>query len=288
MTAREWLEKAKKEGFAIGALNVGNLETFKAIATTSAEKKSPVIIESSPGETKWMGAENVADIARNYSEEFGIPILINLDHAETFEQCMTGIEAGYELIHFDGSALPYEENVEITKKVVEAAHAKGLLVEAEIDRMARKSSEVYKEQITMEELKKTFSNPEKVKEFIDETHADTMATLFGNIHGVFPTQPPLDFDLLKRIREAIPDTFLSLHGGSGIPEEEVKKAIEIGGIVKVNINTEMRRAFRETLEKVLEEKEDEVALYKVLPPVIEAVQKVVERKIDTFGSGGKV
>jgi fructose/tagatose bisphosphate aldolase len=177
MTAREWLEKAKKEGFAIGALNVANLPTFKAIVTVAAEKKSPVIIESSPGETKWMGAENVVDVAKNYSEEFGIPIFVNLDHAETFEQCMEGIEAGYDLIHFDGSALPYEENLEIAKKVVTEAHKKNLLVEAEIDRMVRKSSEVYKEQITMEELKQTFSKPEKIKEFVEATNVDTMATL---------------------------------------------------------------------------------------------------------------
>ncbi len=288
MTAREWLEKAKKEGFAIGALNVANLPTFKAIVTVAAEKKSPVIIESSPGETKWMGAENVVDIAKNYSEEFGIPIFVNLDHAETFEQCMEGIEAGYDLIHFDGSALSYEENLEIAKKVVTEAHKENLLVEAEIDRMARKSSEVYKEQITDDELKQTFSKPEKVKEFVDATGVDTMATLFGNIHGVFPTQPPLDFDLIKRIRESVPDIFLSIHGGSGIPEEEVKKAISIGGFVKVNINTEMRRAYKDTLEDVLEEHKDEYAMYKVMPEVVAAVQKVVEKKIDTFGSAGKV
>lgn len=288
MTAREWLEKAKKEGFAIGALNVANLPTFKAIITVAAEKKSPVIIESSPGETKWMGAENVVDIAKNYSEEFGIPIFVNLDHAETFEQCMEGIEAGYDLIHFDGSALPYEEDLEIAKKVVSEAHKKNLLVEAEIDKMARKSSEVYKEQVSMKELRETFSKPEKVKEFVEATGVDTMATLFGNIHGVFPTQPPLDFDLIKKIREAVPNTFLSVHGGSGIPEEEVRKAISVGGFVKVNINTEMRRAYREELEDVLEEHKDEYAMYKIMPEVVEAVKKVVERKIDTFGSVGKV
>jgi ketose-bisphosphate aldolase len=288
MTAREWLEKAKKEGFAIGALNVSNLETFKAIVNVVAEKKSPVIIESSPGETEWMGAENVVDIAKNYSQELGIPIFVNLDHAETYEQCMEGIEAGYDLIHFDGSVLPYDENMEIAKKVVTEAHKRDLLVEAEIDRMARKSSEVYTEQITMEELRKTFSEPEKAKEFVDETGVDTMATLFGNIHGVFPSQPPLDFDLIKRIREATPNTFLSIHGGSGIPEEEVKKAISIGGFVKVNINTEMRRAFRDSLEDVLEEKKEEYAMYKVLGPVLDAVEEVVERKIETFGSAGRV
>lgn len=288
MTAKEWLQRAREEQFAIGALNVANLETFKAIVTVAAEKKSPIIIESSPGETEWMGAENVVDIAKNYSEEFSIPIFVNLDHAETFEQCMEGIEAGYDLIHFDGSALPYEENLEIAKKVVAEAHKKNLLVEAEIDRMARKSSEVYKEQIALEELRATFSKPEKVKEFVDATGVDTMATLFGNIHGVFPTQPPLDFDLIKRIREAVPNTFLSIHGGSGIPEEEVEKAIKAGGFVKVNINTEMRQAFKDTLEDVLEEHKDEYAIYKIMPEVVEAVEEVVERKINTFGSAGKI
>lgn len=287
MNARQWLEKAENEGFAIGAFNVGNLETFKAIVETAAEKKSPVIIESSPGETKWIGAENVVDIGKNYAEEYGIPVMINLDHAETLEQCMEGIEAGYDLIHFDGSALPYEENLETAKKVVEAAHAKNLLVEAEIDRMARKSSQVYEEQITMEELKKTFSRPEKIKEFVERTGVDTMATLFGNIHGVFPTQPPLDFELIKQIKEAVPSTFLSIHGGSGIPESEVKKAIKVGGFAKVNINTEMRRAFRDSLEEVLKDDPDQMAMYKLMPPVIDEVKEVVSRKIDTFGSGGK-
>lgn len=288
MNAREWLEKAQDEGFAIGAFNVGNLETFKAIVTVAAEKRSPVIIESSPGETAWMEAENVVDIARNFSEEFKIPIFVNLDHAETLEQCMEGIEAGYDLIHFDGSALPFEENVATTKKVVAAAHAKNLLVEAEIDRMARKGSEVYKEDISMEELRKTFSNPEKVKKFVELTGADTMATLFGNIHGVFPTQPPLEFDLIKHIREAVPDTFLSIHGSSGIPNEEISKAIQVGGFVKVNINTEVRKVFKDELEEVLEENPDEYALYKIMPDVVGAVKKLVAEKIDAYGSVGKV
>src|ERR1041385_225624 len=103
MTAREWLEKAKKEKFAIGAFNVGNLETFKAIVQAAANKKSPVIIESSPGETDWMGADNVVALAKDYSKDFGIPVLVNLDHAEKLEECQQAIEVGYDLIHFDGS-----------------------------------------------------------------------------------------------------------------------------------------------------------------------------------------
>jgi len=288
MNAREWLEKAKKERFAIGAFNVANLETFKAVAEEAGEKKSPIIIESSPGETAWMEAENVVDIARNFSEELSIPIFVNLDHSEKVEDCMEGIEAGYDLIHFDGSALPYEENLEITKKVVKEAHAKNLLVEAEIDRMARKSSEVYKEQISMEELRQTFSKPEVVKKFVEESGVDTMATLFGNIHGIFPSQPPLDYDLIKNIREAVPNTFLSIHGSSGIPNKEISKAIQVGGFVKVNINTEVRKVFKEELEEVLEENPDELALYKIMPGVVEAVKKLVAEKIDAYGSVGKV
>src|SRR3989344_2765783 len=109
MIAKEWLQKAKNEKFAIGAFNVGNLETFKAVAAAAANKKSPVIIESSPGETKWMEADNIVDIARNFSEEYGVPILVNLDHAETLEQCQEGIDAGYDLIHCDASKLEYSE-----------------------------------------------------------------------------------------------------------------------------------------------------------------------------------
>lgn len=288
LSVREWFEKARKEGFAIGAFNVGNLETFRAIAETAAELRSPVLVESSPGETKWMGAANVVALARNFAVKYAIPLFVNLDHAETLEECMEGIKAGYDLIHFDGSTLSYDENVAITKQVIAAAHRKGLLVEGEIDRMARKSSEVYKEEISREELRKTFSDPEKVRAFVATTGIDTMATLFGNIHGVFPEQPPLNLALLKRIREAIPATFLSLHGGSGISEENVKEAIRVGGMVKVNINTEMRRAFRDTLEKALSEHADELAMYKVMPPVIEAVKEIVRAKINIFGSAGKV
>ena len=118
MTAREWLEKARREKFAIGAFNVGNLETFKAIVQAAVSQKSPVIIESSPGETAWMEAENIVDLARNYSEEYGIPILVNLDHAESLEQCIEGIKAGYDLIHFDGSKFILEDNLEIAKKLL--------------------------------------------------------------------------------------------------------------------------------------------------------------------------
>ncbi len=285
MTAKDWLNKAQMEGFAIPAFNVGNLETLKAVAVKAGEKRSPIIIESSPGETKHMGAENIVGIAKNFSEEFNIPILINLDHATSYEECQIGIEAGYEMIHFDGSALLIEENIKITNKLVEEAHAKDLLVEAEIDHIAG-SSEVHKEDISIYEIKKGFTNPQVASTFVADTGVDIFASFFGNVHGVFPNQPPLDFELLEKIRDEIP-CFLSLHGGSGISDEQIKEAIKIGRIVKININTELRAAFRDSLERVLAENKEEYALYKIIPEVLEAVQRVVEHKIDVFGSSGK-
>lgn len=286
MSARDWLQKAKSEKFAIGAFNVGNLETFKAIAQAASNKKSPVIIESSPGETKWMEAENVVDIARNFSQEYGISILVNLDHAETLEQCQQGIEAGYDLIHFDGSKLPFEQNLETVKKIVELAHAKGLTVEGEIDHIGG-SSTVHAGSASEEVAKVVMTDPQKAAQFVKESAVDIFAAFFGNVHGLYQGEGKnLDLDRLQRIAQAT-GIFLSLHGGSGIPDEQVKQAIEYG-IVKVNINTEMRQAFKDTLDKVIHENPDEYAMYKIEGPVVEEIQKLVEQKIEVFGSSGMI
>lgn len=286
MTAKEWLKKAKDEGFAIGAFNVANLETFKAIALAAANKKSPVIIESSAGETDWMGADNIVDLARNYSEDLGIPILVNLDHAEKYEECMNAIEEGYDLIHFDGSKMSLQANLEILKKVVEAAHAKDLICEGEMDHITG-SSEVHQGSASEEAAKGKFTEPEAAKKFVEQSGIDIFASFFGNVHGVFSSgDENLHIDLLEKIVEQIPNIYLSLHGGSGIPDDQVKEAIK-RGVVKVNVNTEMRQAFRDTLEKILKDSPDEYAMYKISPEVVNAVQRVVEHKMDVFGSSGK-
>lgn len=286
MKAREWLEKAKREKWALGAFNVGNLETFKAIALAAAKKKSPVIIETSPGETSWMEAKNIVDLAKNYSDEYQIPILINLDHAGTLDECLKGIEAGYDLIHFDGSKMPFEKNLEISKQVVEQAHKKGILVEGEFDHISG-SSEVHSGSAKDVIKNIPMTDPELAQKFVRESGVDILAAFFGNVHGVFDLGGEnLNIDLLREINKAVP-CFLSLHGGSGIDASNIRQAVS-QGIVKVNINTEMRQAFRDSLEESLENNPDEVAMYKVEGPVIEAVQRVVEGKIELFGSDGKV
>lgn len=286
MTAKEWLQKAKREKFAIGAFNVGNLETFKAVVKAASNKKSPVIIESSPGETAWMEADNIVDLAKNYSEELNIPILVNLDHGDSLEHCLQAIEAGYDLIHFDGSKLPLENNLEIVKKVVTAAHVKGLLVEGEIDQIGG-SSEIHAGSAEREIDSGEFSDPEKASQFVNSSGIDIFAAFFGNVHGVFESGGEnLQFSILEKLVALLPNTFFSLHGGSGIPDDQVKIAIE-KGINKVNVNTEMRQAYRETLENVLDKNPDEIAMYKVEQPIIDEIQKIVEHKIDVFGSSGK-
>lgn len=287
MTPHEWFERAKKEDFAIPALNVGTFETFKGIVEACVEAKSPVIIESATGETKWIEAENVLSLSRNFSKKYNIPIIVNLDHAYTYEDVLPGLEAGYDLIHFDGSKLTYEENFKIVKEVVSQAHAKGQLVEGEIDKILGEGSEIHKESLDETTIRSGYTNPERAKKFVDETGVDIFASFFGNTHGTFPgQQPPLDIDLIKRISQAVP-CFLSMHGASGIPEDQVRQAIAEGHIVKVNVNTDIRVAYRKALEKALSETED-AAMYKVFPPVVDAVKTVALHWIDVCGSRGKI
>lgn len=284
MNARRILEKAQSEGWALGAFNAANIETLKAIVGAAEKLRAPVIIESSSGETEFFGAENLVDVVRNFREETGLTIFINLDHSPTEEEVSVGLEAGYELIHFDGSKLPYEQNVEITKKIVEQAHAKGLLVEAEIDHIGGSSAPHLEEDAESAQKENAYTDPERAADFVEKTGIDTFAAFFGNVHGVYKNPPKLDLERLRAIREKVP-CFLSMHGGSGIPDEDVRRAIEVGKIVKINVNTELRIAYKQAAQEAFAG--EEVAAYKVMSPVIEAVQKVVEEKIQLFASAGK-
>lgn len=284
-TPKSLLQKARKEGFAIGAFNASNIETIKAIVAAAEKLSSPVIIESSPGETDFVEPENLVDLVENYRRETGLPILINLDHAKSLKAAKRGIEAGYEMIHFDGSDLPFEENVAETKAIVSSAHRKKLLVEAEVGKIGGESAPHLQEDVKRVQAEAAYTEPGEAADFVRQTGVDIFAAFFGNVHGVYRQPPELDFELLIKIRSAVP-AFLSLHGGSGIRGEDVKRAIKAGEIVKINVNTELRMAYRRTLEAQLAHS-PEVAIYKLMPPVVEAVQTVVEAKIRLFGSEGR-
>lgn len=286
--ARALMARARKQGFAVGAFNLDNQETLKAVVKAAMVKKSPVLVEVSKGEVDALGLDNIRDMVDNYKNEFGIEIYINLDHSPTVEDAMDGIEAGYEFIHIDISQArkdaTEEEIIAETKRVVEYAKLTGALVESEPHYFGG-SSNLHKEKINYDEIKKTFSTPDGARYFVEETGIDTFAAAIGNLHGKYPVPKKLDLELLQTIRDAIPCN-ISLHGGSGTPEHYFEKAAKIG-VSKININSDMRVAFRNTLEKVLKDNPDEFAVVKLMDEVVAAVQRVVEEKIDHFGSAGK-
>ena len=286
--ARHLMQRSRQQGFAVGAFNIDNQETLIAICRAAQKLNSPVLIEVSQGEVEALGLENVRDLVDNYRAEYGIEIYLNLDHSPTVEACKRAIDAGYEFIHIDISQAnhdaPLEDIVAKTKEVVEYAKFTGALVESEPHYFAG-GSNVHHEGIDYEEIKKTFSTPESSKSFVDATGIDTYAAAIGNLHGKYDVPKQLDIELLKQIRQVI-DCQISLHGGSGTPLHFFEEAAR-NGVSKININTDMRVVFRESLEKVLRENPDEYAVVKLMPQVYEAVQVVVEEKINAFGSAGK-
>lgn len=280
--AKLWFEKARNEGFAIGAFNAANLETIKAIVQAGASQKSPVMIEASDGEVNFIGKKQLVALVRVLEQESGIPILLNLDHAPTKESVLEAIDVGFDYVHFDGSKFPYDENVKISKELADAAHAKGILIEGEIDAIAGSSTDHTGEQVAGYQDNRLYTDPEKAKAFVEATDVDTFASFVGNAHGLYQREKRIDVERLRAISHALPATFLSLHGGSGIPESDVKAAIA-SGVVKINVNSELRVAYRKVLQETLTAS-GEVAIYKLMPPVIGAVQKIVEQKIELFGT----
>ncbi|MFZ1323678.1 MAG: class II fructose-bisphosphate aldolase [Candidatus Saccharimonadales bacterium] len=286
--ARELMARSRAEGFAVGAFNIDNQETLIAIARAAKAKNAPVLVEVSDGEVKAIGLQNLRCMVDNYKAELGVEMYINLDHSPKVEYALAAIDAGYEFIHIDISSGNHEASEEDiiagTKAVVDYAKFTGALVESEPHYFGG-SSNVHKEAFDYDEIKKTFSTPEGAKAFVEATGIDTFAAAVGNLHGSYPVPKQLDLDLLKRIREAIPCQ-ISLHGGSGTPGHYFEEAAKIG-VSKVNINSDLRKAFRDTLVKVLQDNPDEYAVMKLMDEVIGAVQAVVEEKISLFGSASK-
>ena len=287
--ARELMHRSRQEGFAVGAFNIDNQETLQAISQAAQKLQAPVMVEVSAGEVKTMGGcQNIRDMVSNYRSTYNIEMYINLDHAPTVELCQQAIDAGFEFIHIDISQANHdatlEEIIAKTKDVVAYARSTGALVEAE-ERYFFGDSNVHKEAIDYEEVKKWNTKPNEARDFVAATGIDTMAVQIGNLHGLYPVPKILDLDLLREIRAAI-DCQISLHGGSGTPLHYFEDAAKIG-VSKININSDLRYAFRTTLEKVLRENPDEYAVYKLMPQVCAVVQAVVEEKIQAFGSVGK-
>lgn len=277
------LKNAKEGKYVVGQFNASTDEQIKAIVEVAKDLKSPVIIGTSEGERKFIGMNQVVALVKSWQEQTNIPILLNADHCKTLESAKQAIDAGYSAVHFDGSELSFEENIKITKQVVDYTKNKNssILVEGELGYLRGESAIHEKIEIKQKDLTK----PEQAKEFVERTGIDSLAIAIGNIHGVETDRenPPLYLDRLEEIQRAVPGTFLVLHGGSGTPDQDIKKAIQLG-VNKININTELRIAYKEELEETIEEHPEEIKPYKILTPAVEAIKKIVEEKIKLFRS----
>ncbi|HET8574990.1 MAG TPA: class II fructose-bisphosphate aldolase [Candidatus Paceibacterota bacterium] len=287
--ARESMSRARTEHYAFGAFNLDDEATLKAVSRVAAAKNAPVLVEVSQGEVDVLGLQNVRDMVDNFKAEYGLEMYVNLDHSPSVEAAKKGIDAGFEFIHIDVSQANHdatdEEIIAATKEVVEYAKKTGALVESEPHYFSG-SSNLHTETIDYEEIKKTFSTPEGARAFVEATGIDTFAAAVGNLHGKYPVPKQLDLELLEKIRNTIPCN-ISLHGGSDTPGHYFEDAVRIG-VTKININSDMRIAYRKALEKALADHPDEYSVSKLIDKyVVGVVQEVVESKLAAFNSAGK-
>lgn len=284
VSAKEMLEKARAGKYAVGQFNINNLEWTKSILLTAEELKSPVILGVSEGAGKYMtGFKTVAAMVEAMIDELKItvPVALHLDHG-TYEGCYKCIKAGFSSIMFDGSHYPIEENVEKTKELVKIAHAMGLSLEAEVGSIGGEEDGV----VGLGEC----ADPAECKA-ISDLGIDFLAAGIGNIHGKYPENwPGLRFDVLEKIKEAVGDMPLVLHGGTGIPADMIQKAISLG-VAKINVNTECQLSFAEATRKYIEAGKDQQGKgydpRKLLAPGAEAIKATVKEKMELFGSVGK-
>jgi len=284
VSAKEMLNKAREGKYAVGQFNINNLEWTKSILLTSQELQSPVILGVSEGAGKYMtGFKTVAAMVKAMMEELNItvPVALHLDHG-TYEGCYKCIKAGFSSIMFDGSHYPIEENIEKTKELVRIAHAMGLSLEAEVGSIGGEEDGV----VGLGEC----ADPAECKAIAD-LGVDFLAAGIGNIHGKYPANwPGLRFDVLEAVKAQVGDMPLVLHGGTGIPEDMIKKAISLG-VAKINVNTECQLTFAEATRKYIEAGKDQQGKgydpRKLLAPGAEAIKGTVKEKMELFGSVGK-
>ncbi|MDP3731192.1 MAG: class II fructose-bisphosphate aldolase [bacterium] len=283
-TLREYFLQAKTEKWAVGHFNFSTADQLKAIVEAAKELNSPVMVATSEGEAKFIGREQAVALVKSYQQE-GHVVFLNADHHKTEERAKQAIDAGYDTVLIDASKMSFEENIMTTKIVVDYAKEKGgLMVEGELGYLKGESQM----QGTVEISPADFTKPEEAKEFVERTGVDRLAIVFGNIHGIVTQQEEkLTMPVLQAVVFAIPNVFFVLHGASGLPDEQIKEAIA-NGITNVHINTELRVAYHDALEAELQKEPDQTTPYKFLAPSFEAMKELVKKKLELFGSVGKI
>ena len=305
VTTKGMFEKSMKEGFAIGAFNINNMEIIQGIVDAAQKQNSPVILQASSGSIKYARIKYLMKMVEAAVEETNIPIAIHLDHGPDFETCKMCIDNGFTSVMIDGSKYSFEENVALTKKVVDYAHERGVVVEAELGQLAGIEDDV---NVSEEDAK--YTDPDQAKEFVERTGCDSLAIAIGTSHGAykFKGEARLRMDILKQVKEKIPNTPIVLHGAStvipelvetcnsyggdipgakGVPDEILHEA-SLSGVSKINVDTDLRLAFTGEIRKSLAENPSAFDPRKYLTPAREKITEVVEHKIrDVFGSSNK-
>jgi len=257
---KEIYQHAYQNGYAVGTFNISNLETLRAIIAAAEVKRSPVVVATSKGEGDFIDYRIAAMMVKELAAKSTVPIGIHLDHGQSFEEVKGAIEAGYLSVHIDASALSLEENIKITKQVVEYAAQHGVNVEGEVGHVGGSSSQHDTDEVSNIIGQEGLTNPEEAWHYAQETGIDQLAIAIGNVHGVYAGEPHIDQQLLREINQKV-GLPLVLHGGSGIPAVQVQESLR-QGIAKVNVNTELRMAYAHTLRETLNANPKLVTPYK--------------------------
>ncbi|MGO4928134.1 class II fructose-1,6-bisphosphate aldolase [Fundicoccus sp. Sow4_D5] len=276
----DMLNKAKEGQYAVGQFNINNLEWTQAVLTAAQENNSPVILGVSEGAGKYMGGPTVVSAmvtALLDSMDITVPVALHLDHGSSFETCKEAIDAGFSSVMIDGSHDPINDNIELTKKVVEYAHANGASVEAEVGTVGGEEDGVVGGV--------QYADLEECKRMVTEANVDALAAALGSVHGTYDGEPQLGFDEMQAISDAT-GAPLVLHGGSGIPEFQVKKAIERGH-AKINVNTELQQQWTKAVREKLNTDDKVYDPRKVIKPGFDAIVKTTKETMDMFGSSNK-
>ena len=305
VTTKDMFEKSMKEHFAIGAFNVNNMEIVQAIVKAAADENSPIILQASSSAIKYAGIEYLKKMIESALDEYDIPLALHLDHGPDFETCKMCIDNGFSSVMIDGSKYDFEENIALTRKVVEYAHSKGVVVEAELGKLAG-----IEDDVNVSASDAMYTDPDQAKEFVDRTSCDSLAIAIGTSHGAykFKGEAKLRFDILANVKQKLPNTPIVLHGAStvipelvemcnkyggdipgakGVPDEILHEA-SISGVSKINVYTDLRLAITAAIRKTFAEDPAVFDPRKYLGNARTLIEEVVKHKIkDVFGSSNK-
>ena len=280
VTLREVLAEANALNMAVGAFNTHNLEMLPAIIRAAVAQKTPVIIQTSEGTASYVGHRNLVAVAKSMADEFGVDVVLHLDHAKNFDEIRKALDAGYSSVMYDGSSLPFKENILGTKRVVEYASKTNASVEGELGTVGGTEDGIAVAQADVH-----YTEPEQAVEFIEKTGIDALAVAIGTNHGPYKSKTNISFEQLEKIRDAVNGFPLVIHGGTGVKEEDVRRVIDLG-IRKFNVGTELLVNWNITSKNAYNEHKENTSNRNNVVPALEVVQSIVEHKIQLFKNIG--